>query len=495
MNMLSPPADAIIKLAILAVGGQGGGVISDWIVDVAERNGWYAQSTSVPGVAQRTGATIYYIEMVPGAARTPVLSLMPSPGDVDIVIAAELMEAGRAMLRGLVTPGRTALIFSSHRAYAVSEKAQPGDGISDPAMIFEAAGKMPRLVLSADFERIAADTGSVISASLFGGLAASDVLPFPRQSFEAAIRAGGKGIDRSLDAFSRGYAAAVAPVSEPVAAPVATIPEIPERFVRRLDAFPAEAKDMMRAGLAKVVDFQDAAYGEEYLARVSEFLARDKSGEGFVLTREAAKYIANAMCYDDIIRVADRKTRAARFSRIAGEMNAADDQVLQLTEFFHPRMEEVCGFLPARLGGFIEDRPRLFRTLDRAVNRGRHIRTHSVMGFLLLYIAGGLRRFRRSSLRHRVETTHIETWLAEARRLASINYDLAVEILRTRRLVKGYSDTHARGLSKFDLVMGAVPVIERRDDAASWLRRLREAALKDEDGTTLKGALRTVASL
>ena len=129
--MLAPtPPDPIIKLAILAVGGQGGGVVSDWIVDLAERNGWYAQSTSVPGVAQRTGATIYYIEMVREGDGTPVLSLMPAPGDVDIVLAAELMEAGRAMQRGLVTPDRTTLIASTHRTLAVSEKTVPGSGIS-----------------------------------------------------------------------------------------------------------------------------------------------------------------------------------------------------------------------------------------------------------------------------------------------------------------------------------------------------------------------------
>ena len=134
--MLAPPArDPIIKLAILAVGGQGGGVITDWIVDLAERNGWYAQSTSVPGVAQRTGATIYYIEMVPeldGGGGTPVLSLMPAPGDVDVVLAAELMEAGRAIQRGIVTPDRTTLIASTHRTLAVSEKIVPGSGITDP---------------------------------------------------------------------------------------------------------------------------------------------------------------------------------------------------------------------------------------------------------------------------------------------------------------------------------------------------------------------------
>ena len=110
-----------ICLAILAIGGQGGGVLSDWIVALAEAQGWYVQSTSVPGVAQRTGATIYYIEMCPDTGRRPVFALSPSQGDVDILIAAELMEAGRAVIRGFVTPDRTTLIASSHRIAAVSE--------------------------------------------------------------------------------------------------------------------------------------------------------------------------------------------------------------------------------------------------------------------------------------------------------------------------------------------------------------------------------------
>ena len=48
-----------IKIAVLAMGGEGGGVLADWIVDLGEANGYIAQTTSVPGVAQRTGATIY----------------------------------------------------------------------------------------------------------------------------------------------------------------------------------------------------------------------------------------------------------------------------------------------------------------------------------------------------------------------------------------------------------------------------------------------------
>src|SRR5690606_34614741 len=128
-----------------------------------------------PGVAQRTGATIYYVEMIeePADGSYPVLSLMPSPGDVDIVIGAELMEAGRAMQRGLVAPDRTTLIASTHRAYAVQEKSVPGDGIADPQKVYEAARVAAKRVVAFDMAALAERTGSAISAVLFGALAGS----------------------------------------------------------------------------------------------------------------------------------------------------------------------------------------------------------------------------------------------------------------------------------------------------------------------------------
>ena len=54
-----------ITLLIAALGGEGGGVLTDWIVVAATRQGLPVQSTSIPGVAQRTGATTYYVEIVP----------------------------------------------------------------------------------------------------------------------------------------------------------------------------------------------------------------------------------------------------------------------------------------------------------------------------------------------------------------------------------------------------------------------------------------------
>ncbi len=518
--MLAPPAnDPIIKLAILAVGGQGGGVIADWIVDLAERNGWYAQSTSVPGVAQRTGATIYYVEMVPeieGAAEgTPVLSLMPAPGDVDIVLAAELMEAGRAMQRGLVTPDRTTLITSTHRTLAVIEKVMPGSGIVDPEPVLDAARKSAKRFLGADLEKLAAENGSVISASLFGALAGADVLPFPRESFEATIAAGGRGAAQSLKAFSAGFSAVEQPEAEGASA-AGVAPAIPRIALsvsgpakakrawkaltdRAANDLPAEAQTIIVAGLQKVVDFQDLRYGRDYLDRLLALHSLDAAAggasHGYRFTVEAAKYLANAMAYDDVIRVADLKTRASRFRRVETEVGAGPAQVLYVTEFMHPRIEEVCGTMPAALGAFIMARPKLVRALDRVVNKGRHFRTDRVHHFLALYFVGGLRRIRRSTLRHRTEMAHIEEWLALARGALAKDYALGVEVLRCRRLIKGYSDTHERGAAKYDRVISAVPVLAGRSDAAEWLHRLIEAALKDEKGEMLDGALKTIRTL
>lgn len=507
----SPAEPQVIKLAVLAIGGQGGGVVTDWVVDTAERNGWVAQATSVPGVAQRTGATIYYVEMTRTDGRQPVLALSPSAGDIDIVVAAELMEAGRAVQRGFVTPDRTTLIASSHRAFGILEKAAPGDGIGDGGAVSGVLRQAARRLILDDLETVAQRSGSVISASLFGALAGSGALPFPRESYEETIRESGKGVAASLRAFAAGYDIAQAPGAQAAAetpsparlAGAEAAPAGPSdlvdaygRLLHRIDAeFAPAAKPMLLAGLQKVVDYQDIAYGAEYLDRVADIACLDDPSGTLDLTIAAAKYIANAMAYDDVIRVADLKTRKARFERVRAESRATDAQVLTITEYMHPRGEEVCGMLPARLGAAIEARPATLAWLDRRVNKGRRVRTDTVSWFVMLYLLGGMRKFRRALLRHRHESAHMEAWLTAARTTVPLNYALAVEILKCRRLIKGYSDTHARGVSKYDRVLSAVPMLADRDDGADWLRRLREIALKDEGGSGLDGALRMISEL
>jgi indolepyruvate ferredoxin oxidoreductase beta subunit len=498
MDGVNLSADRPITLAILAMGGQGGGVLADWVVAMAEREGWVAQTTSVPGVAQRTGATIYYVELIrPRGNALPVLSLMPVPGDVDVVIASELMEAGRAIQRGLVTPERTVMVASTHRALTVPEKAKPGDGTIDGRPVLEAMHFAARKLVAADMQALAEKNGSVISASLFGALAGSGALPFPREAFEETIREGGVGVAASLAAFDAGFKA------EPVVAAVAAAENgailggtSAERarltsLLERIDKdFPEDARSMLRHGVARLVDYQDLDYASEYLDHVARLVALEPS-----LGAEAARQVAVAMAYDDVIRVADLKTRAARFARVRGEVQVRGDQVLDATEFMHPRVAEICGTMPAGLGKRIEASPALSGLVKRVFEKPRRVRTMRLGGFLQLYMVAGMRRWRRKLLRHEREADFLRNWLDLVASEAPRDAALALELVRCRRLVKGYSDTHARGEGKFARVIGALPLLAGRDDAAEWLRRLREAALADEAGKALDGALATLATV
>ena len=514
MNDLSPTptryaTERPICLAVLAMGGQGGGVLSDWIVALAESQGWHVQSTSVPGVAQRTGATLYYIEMLAAkAGRAPILSLMPAPGEVDVVLATELMEAGRSILRGLVTPDRSTLIASTHRSYAVTEKEKPGDAIADPNVVMEATNVAAKRIIAFDMEAVATANNSVISAAMFGALAASGALSFGRDEFEAVIKSGGRGIEPSLNAFRAAYEQAKQPLpagrtpkvantsKRIVPLPDATGHRDLDKLLARIRAFPAPLHDMLFAGVRRLTDFQDPAYADEYLDRLAGIHELDRAhggtAKGYALSATAAKYVAVAMAYDDVIRVADLKTRSHRYRRVLKDNAVGEGQIVYTTEYMHPRLEEAAGTMPAALGRLMEERPRLFGWMFR---KPRRVRSGTICWFLVLYLTAACRPIRRTTLRYRREMVHLDRWLATAAENVAKNYDLAVEIVSARRLVKGYSDTHARGLSKFDRVLGAVPSLAGRADGAEWMRRLRDAALLDEGGIALDGALKTVATL
>ena len=518
MHVPVPPAASeptlsdVIKIAILAVGGQGGGVLANWIADLAGRGGHDVQVTSVAGVAQRTGATIYYIEMAPRSARLPVFAQSPAPGDVDILIASELMEAGRSIIRGFVVPDRTTLIASTHRILAVSEKAAPGDGRAPAPIVLEEIKKAALKSVCFDMEAIAARSGSVISSSLFGGLAKSGALPFDKALFEEVIKASGRGVEQSLRAFRATVefdetaqnqpetrerpnilAAAGKPARVLVSGPKRLMAQW-NNLLERVRTIEPSSRSIVEAGLRKVVDYQDIEYGREYLDHMRRWHDMDNQAHGFELTKVAAKYLANAMCYDDIMRVADLKTRASRTRRLRDEQGVGNTAIVHVTEYFHPRAQEICGTMPAALGAWFERSPGALRLLDRITNKGRRIRTDHISGFLILRAAVFLKPYRRHLLRHQKEMTHTRFLQETAQKALVSDYQLALEIMRCQRLVKGYSDTHMRGHSKFDRVIGALTMLEGRRDAADWIRRLRETALKDEDGALLDGALKTVAS-
>ena len=492
-----------LSIAVAALGGQGGGVLAEWIVDVAESHGWLVQSTSVPGVAQRTGTTVYYLETCPPPANggaAPIFALMPVPGDVDVVVGAELMEAGRAVLRGFVSPDRTTLVASTHRVYGITEKSAPGDGIADAGAVLAALRSESRRLVCFDMEAASAASGSVISSVLLGALAASGALPFPRELYERTIRKSGVAVTASLAGFAAGFEQALrgAPVAGVVPPGAAPKSEAGRRLdARAREAFPAHLHGLIVEGIRRLMDYQDGAYAELYLERLTEVSRWDGEAgglaHGFALTAAVARYLALWMSYEDTIRVADLKTRGRRFERFRGEVRAAPDQIVYVTEFMHPRFQELCETLPAAIGRRLAESRRAARLLAPLFRRGRHMNTAKLPAFIALYALAGLRRWRRGTLRFEVEQRRIEEWLGRIRDRAP-DYELAVEIAECQRLVKGYSDTHARGLRNYATIMQFADRERGRPGLAARVRRLRSAALADEDGRQLDAALRELAA-
>jgi indolepyruvate ferredoxin oxidoreductase, beta subunit len=495
MNLPERP----ITVLIAALGGEGGGVMADWIIAAANLQGYPVQSTSIPGVAQRTGATTYYLEIYPArladlGERRPVLALTPSPGNVDLMVASELLEAARAMQSGYVSPERTTLIASTHRIYTTQERMQMGDGRIDAQKILRAGGELARRALLFDMAALAQRSGTVINAVLLGAMAGSGVLPLPKSALEAAIREAGKGVEGSLRGFELGYRTATGEANPPQPEEVRRWHDQPLERVRQ--RFPAETHRIVEEGASRTLDFQGPAYASLYLDRVEAVLALDREqgggAAGYGLTNETARFLALWMCYEDVIRVADLKTRRSRVARVRAEVLARPEEPVHIVEYFKPGVEEIAAILPARWGAALE---RWAARRRLTLQKGLYIRSTSIHGFLMLRFLAALRPLRPRSLRYGQEQQTIERWLDAIRSAAARDLPLARELALTGRLIKGYGETYRRGRDNFLRILETLVEDAGRfaSDSArtAAVRAAREAALADPEGrrleTTLEG--------
>lgn len=468
---MSTPARPICVL-IAALGGEGGGVLTDWIVSAVHAAGFPVQATSIPGVAQRTGATTYYVEVWPQPAaelggRRPILALAPAPGEVDLVVATELLEAGRTILNGFVTPERTHLIASTHRVYTTAEKMGLGDGRLDADGLRTAAETRAKSHLLADMGSVAAQAGSIINAVMLGAIAGAGILPVAPEVFADAIRATAKAVDANLRGFQAGLDAAR---SKPLDAPAEAAPSV--------DA-------LIDEGTRRLTAFQDAAYAGLYKERLAPFMG----GDAAVLSA-VARALAVRMAYDDIIRIAGQKAR--RTDATGG------GKVVAVTHYFKPGLAEVCDILPPCLA------KRLLARADRDPWLKERqwpmtVRTTTISGFLRLWALSKLKRFRRGTYRYAQEQFAIDAWLDDVRRAALIDAALGVAVADMARLIKGYGETHRRGMKNFTRVRDAVLIgaLNGRidpHDAAAAMGQAVAAAMADEDGDKLTATLNAQAA-
>jgi len=522
------------SILIGALGGEGGGVLMDWIVHCARMSGLAVQATSVPGVAQRTGSTSYYIEMAerPAGAPDPVFALIPMPGRVDFVGTSELVEAARLMERGLVSPLRTVLVSSTSRFLTTAEKMEMGDGRFDSARVMAAGKELAKTFVALDLEQIARETGTMISATLFGALAGVGAFPWDRATCESAI-GGGRSAGASRAGFNAAYGAAVAKLAAPEsnslppvgragegvaessgviarpptpqaksAKPISA--DLPHKGGGSLTAdvtelfasLPSEARDLAVLGYIRCIDFQDRAYADLFAQRINALAsAAPASPERDHALAEAARRLALWMTYEDIARVADLKTRPERFAKIRAEAGMRDDQILNVVEYLKPGAEELAAVLPAGLGAWLLRRVQT-KGSPGFLGQPAFIATTSLHGFALMRLLAQFRRIRRSSLRFRHEQAAIERWLAAMSVALAASPAYAAALAELPRLLKGYGETQARGLRNYEAIFESrvAPAVATQDfSGVAGLRKAISAALADPEHVALDAELKAAA--
>ncbi|HSW25704.1 MAG TPA: indolepyruvate oxidoreductase subunit beta family protein [Burkholderiaceae bacterium] len=501
-----------ITLLMCALGGEGGGVLAQWLVDAATLAGYAAQSTSIPGVAQRTGATTYYLEVFPQpqaalGGRRPVFGLVPVPGALDGLVCSELLEAARQVTLGFSDAQRTLLIASTARTLTTAERIPLGDGRVDASTLLALLREHSREHHVLDFGALAREAGTVVSAVMLGVIAASGLLPFAREHYEAVIAAGGRGAAASRRGFVLAYERVTALRAQaayvervvggepPAVAEAARPPALPADVVA---AFAPAVHPMLALGHARVLEYQDQAYAALYLQRLAR--VRDAEGasdataaHGWVTTREAARWLALWMAFDDIVRVAQLKLRPERWARVRREAGAGEDDLLNVYDYFKPGVPEFADLLP----------PPLARALQRwdARRRARgeaswamplQLGSHTVFGTLLLRLLSAQRGLRRRGQRYAEEQALIERWLAAVVRHTAADWRLGHEIALCGRLIKGYGSTNQRGR---DNLLHIIEQLAERAQFASAAERAqaiaqaRGAALTDEGGQALDATL------
>ncbi|MHB8617954.1 MAG: indolepyruvate oxidoreductase subunit beta family protein [Chloroflexota bacterium] len=439
-----------------AVGGQGANVLADWIVTAATLAGYPTQSVAMPGLAQRGGQTSLYIEIGTGGPGRYVFSQYPFPGQVDVIIGQEFLEAGRLVQAGYGS-SRAKIIASTHRLFTITEKVPMWDGQTEYDKLDALARQFSSQFIGFDALALAKRNGLddvAVNAILLGALAGSRALPIEPALYERAISEIGVAADLNLKAFHIGLqqpgAASGAPTApaRPRLDAEGRLGELQPALADRVHSFDPVLWPTLVEAVAQLADYQDVAHANLFLDWLVD-IARLDTREDRELTRQVARHLAPLMTYEDVIRVAEFKTRATRYARIRAEQNVGPGDVYQVYDYFDPDYEEMYGLLPAPLVMLFHGRPR-YKDGDRGQARKSvpfKANTTSLAGAFPLWCLTRFRSWRPRSYRFAKERNLWLEYLRYVHEFVAVDYRLGVLVATTGQMMRGYGRVRRRSIS------------------------------------------------
>tara|TARA_B100000686_G_scaffold355308_1_gene472411 strand:- start:7674 stop:9176 length:1503 start_codon:yes stop_codon:yes gene_type:complete len=453
----------ITSILITALGGEGGGTLMNWILDCARNCNLYVQGTSVPGVAQRTGSTSYYIEICDrnyNKGKEPVLSLYPKPGRVDVVIASEFLEAARIIERGYVNPERTTLITSSSRTYTNTEKIHIADGRFNFEKIMNTCSKMSKKFIHLDLNQIAADNSTIVSATMFGSLSGTNIFPWDKDVCESIFKNDDFG-KNSLAGFRYAYKITRTYNNTGVKVKKSIDKEKQDNKYKITDNFlnsiPNNLRKIILLGQKRCEEYQNISYADLYIKRLKKILtfSNIENDRTCNVLENVAKRLALWMTYEDIPRVAQLKIKPDRFNKIKKEVKLEKEQLIIVQDIFKPGKDEIVAMLPRRIGQWLSRRNKIFFFMP-FVGKGMKINSLSVTGFLILKFLSSFRFIRKSSYRYQEEQKGIEEWLYLVSKSIKVSVGFTEGLADMPQILKGYGETWERGKLKYDKINKAL---------------------------------------
>lgn len=468
-----------VCVLVAALGGQGGGVLADWLVAAARFDGLQAQATSIPGVAQRTGATTYYFEVYPqhDLPGRPVFSIYPAAGAVDLVVSLEPMEAARALSGGFVGH-ETTVITARERIFSTAEKIKPADGTVSVGPVLSALQRCAGTMRAVNMSQAARGANCHPNAVMFGAMAASGVLPMRLESCREAIAGAGVAVADNLAGFEAGMNL----LAEPLSAsdePAAIFTPAPEAFADAIAALPDAVRQMAGHAAAHLLDYQDAAYVGRYLERLGKIIAVDIAAQDYRLSVLMARRLAAWMAFEDVIRVAELKTRPGRLARIRGELGVDDKVPLAVHDYLKPGRDELQGILPASIGKWLPTRD------ARKYGGGfaLKVKTSGPLGWFALRSLAALKSRRPGTARFQREQDMIERWRQSVIAAVAADYELACSTANLAIWARGYGDVRHRGLARLAQIFTDWPrrIAADREGLSDTVRTSLAAAYSDPE--------------
>lgn len=485
--------DRTRRILIGTVGGQGGGVLSAWLVRGLINYGWDAISIGLLGISQRAGTVTYYVEAAPKSKMRRVNSVFAMAGDVDLLIGQELLELGRLVQGGYAAPD-CVVIGNTYRYLTTLEKMPSENGIFGSENIVNAIRRIaPRsnyLVHAQEVVSANQLPALTSNAFLLGAAVGSPVFGLPPEPFLDAIRADQVAVETNSKAFLLGYEmvrdgrlarladeewrrmSGTAPVVVTGGAALGFTPSA--RFGALLDRVAHDAHaDRNLISIGNLLnDYMDADYAEEFAAKLAQVeeagrldLVKGQTG----LLQPLSLNLANWMAYEDPMRVAQLKTSPERFKRLTQEFRGGKG-ILQVRDYMVPDLDQFLDALPPAIES-------LFRAPDAHASSGDaprkpspkfplRLRSNSVIGYWALRLLASLRGIRRSSSRHAREEKAIAQWLDAVTTSARQDPRVALVVAEAGRIVKGYGWTRQKAMA--DIAAFATEGVTRLIEIARW---------------------------